>query len=129
MALGEARAGGGSQQGSPAGAPGVAVLLGPLKELLEAATLQQEAMREIVAAVGDADRGKQGALNALLQQRQTARVGREEGERLRAEVVELREQNARLRERLRAAEAAGGGGAPGAGAARKPTGSSLDEGA
>lgn len=113
----------GSLQGGPGmGGPGLGVLLAPLKELLEAATLQQEAMREIVAAVGDADKGKQGALNALLQQRQHLRVGREEGERLRAEAAELREENARLKARLRAYEGGGGDGA------RRPAAtSSADE--
>ena len=72
---------------SPTGAP-VSVLLAPLKELAEAVTLQQEALREMVAAVADADRGKMGALNAFLQEPHRLRggVGREEGDRLRAEV-------------------------------------------
>ena len=33
---------------SPAGGPAVQVLLGPLKEMLESLTLQQETMREMV---------------------------------------------------------------------------------
>ena len=114
----------GSLHAAAQGGPSMGVLLAPLKELLEAATLQQEAMREMVAAVGDAEKGKQGALNALLQQRQHLRVGREEGERLRAEAAELREENTRLRARLRAYEGGGGGGGD---AARRPATSSADE--
>lgn len=62
------------------------VLLGPLKEMLESLTLQQEVMREMVAAVGDAERGKQGALNAFLAERHHLRLPREETDRLRQEV-------------------------------------------
>lgn len=79
----------------------VQVLLAPLKEMLESMTLQQEVMREMVAAVGDAERGKQGALNAFLAERHHLRLPREETDRLRQELVELREENARLHERLR----------------------------
>lgn len=93
-----------SLQASASSVPVVGVLLSPLKELLETATRQQEVMRELVAAVTDADRGKQGALNAFLQQRQQVRPGREDAERLRAEVNELREENGKLRERLRVLE-------------------------
>lgn len=39
-----------------------------------------------VAAVGDAERGKQGALNAFLAERQHLRPPREETDRLRTEV-------------------------------------------
>jgi hypothetical protein len=99
---------------SPTG-QAVQVLLGPLKEMLESMTLQQEVMREMVAAVGDAERGKQGALNAFLAERHHLRPPREETDRLRAEVVELREENARLRDRLRQYEPAT---APGS---RKPS--------
>lgn len=43
-----------------------------------------------------------GALNSFISERQTmARAPREYVERLRQEVLELREENARLRERLR----------------------------
>jgi hypothetical protein len=39
-----------------------------------------------VAAVGDAERGKQGALNAFLAERHHMRPSREDSDRLRAEV-------------------------------------------
>ncbi len=39
-----------------------------------------------VAAVSDAERGKNGALNAFLQQRHSLRTTKEENDRLRAEV-------------------------------------------
>lgn len=86
---------------SPANAPPVTVILPHLKEVLESITLQQETMREMVAAVADADRGKQAALNAFLQQRQNLRPSREEMDKLRTEVNELREENAKLRAMLR----------------------------
>jgi len=91
------------------GAPSVAVLLAPLKELLESATLQHEALREMVAAVADAEKGKQGPLNAFLHQRTSvARPGSsDETDKLRAEVNALREENARLRERLKFVDGAG----------------------
>ena len=87
---------------SPQGPP-VTVLLGPLKEMMERATLQHEVFREMVAALGDIEKGKQGALNAFLQQRANLlRPGSEETEKLRTEVIELKEENARLWEKLRA---------------------------
>jgi serine/threonine-protein kinase OSR1/STK39 len=100
---------GGSTVTSPTGAP-AHILLPPLKELLESMHLHQEFMRELVAAVGDSERGKMGALNALLQQAPKLRPLREETERLRVEVGELRDENVRLRERIRALEGGGGEG-------------------
>lgn len=95
-------AGSGVVAAGPQGPP-VTVLLGPLKEMMERATQQHEVFREMVAALGDVEKGKQGALNAFLQQRANLlRPASEEAERLRGEVSELREENARLREKLRA---------------------------
>ena len=92
-------------QASPTGPP-LGVLLPQLQEMLESVTLQQEALREMVAAVSDADRGRMAALNAFIGERRPyPRASREQLERLRAEVGELREENARLRDRLRAAGA------------------------
>ncbi|RMZ54228.1 hypothetical protein APUTEX25_000579 [Auxenochlorella protothecoides] len=86
---------------SPTGPP-VGILTPHLQHLLESLTLQQETLREMVAGVSDAERGRMGALNSFISERQTmARAPREYVERLRQEVLELREENARLRERLR----------------------------
>ena len=85
------------------------VVIGPLKEMMERATQQQETFRELVAALSDMEKGKQGALNAFLQQRQNVRPAAEETERLRAEVNELREENAKLREKVRVLEGDDGG--------------------
>lgn len=91
-----------ASQSSPTGPP-LGVLLPQLQEMLENVTLQQEALREMVAAISDADRGRMAALNAFLNERRTyPRASREHLERLKAEVTELREENARLRERVRA---------------------------
>lgn len=100
---------GGSTVTSPTGAP-AHILLPPLKELLESMHLQQEFMRELVAAVGDSERGKMGALNTLLQQAPKLRPLREETDKLRVEVGELRDENARLKERIQALEGGDGGG-------------------
>ncbi|PSC70697.1 serine threonine-kinase 4-like isoform X1 [Micractinium conductrix] len=102
--------GGGKPGGSAAPSPtsqAVQVLLGPLKEMMESMTLQQEVMREMVAAVSDAERGKQGALNAFLAERHHLRPQRDETDRLRAELLELREENTRLQDRLRHYESSG----------------------
>jgi serine/threonine-protein kinase OSR1/STK39 len=101
-----ARAAAGAADGPP-----VTALLPALKEMLEAATLQQEALRELTSAVSDAGRGRFAALNGFLQQRREARAGREEAERLRLEVAEAREEVGRLRARLRASEASSTGAA------------------
>lgn len=91
---------------SPTGQP-AQVLLPSLKELLEGLTLQQEVLREMVAAVAASERGRVGPLAAFLQERSHfLRPPREEAERLRAEVAELREENSRLRDRLRMYESA-----------------------
>lgn len=82
--------------------PGVSIILPHLKELLESVTLQQEAMREMVAAVSDTERGKQAALNTFIQQRLNLRPSSQELDKLRSEVNELREENAKLRAALRA---------------------------
>ena len=102
-------AGGTGADGRQGGAVGptadkasAAVLLAPLKELLESATLQHEILREMVAAVKDVEKGKMGPLTAFLQQRQQLRPSSGKPiERWQAEVAELKEENARLRERLK----------------------------
>lgn len=99
-------------QSSEKSSPAVSVLLDPLKELLESATLQHEILREMVAAVKDVDKGKNGPLTAFLQQRQQLRpTSAKSVEVLKAEVIELREENIRLKERLKLYEGndAGGG--------------------
>lgn len=95
---------GGAGSSGQVGAPPVTVLIGPLKEMMERATQQYEGFREMIAALGDMEKGKHGALNAFLQQRQNVRAGAgsaEEVEKLRNELNELREENAELRERLK----------------------------
>ncbi|GAB4820270.1 hypothetical protein N2152v2_007316 [Parachlorella kessleri] len=104
-----AAGGAGASTGAAAGVAAT-VLLAPLKKMLEAATLQQEVMREMVAALADLDRGRTGSLNTFLQEKHYLRPPREELERLRHEVGELREDNARLREQLRLAGVSPGGG-------------------
>jgi serine/threonine-protein kinase OSR1/STK39 len=101
-----------------AGGVGATALLAPLKEMMERGTQQVELFREMVAALADSEKGKQGALNSFLQQRAWARGGSEDA--LRAEVADLREENARLKERLR------GLGVEDAGRSRATT-SSADE--
>jgi serine/threonine-protein kinase OSR1/STK39 len=89
--------------GQVSGAPPVTVLLGPMKEMMERATQQYEGFREVIAALSDMEKGKHGALNAFLQQRQNVRSGggAEEMEKMRSEVNELREENAKLREKVK----------------------------
>jgi serine/threonine-protein kinase OSR1/STK39 len=89
--------------GQSTGPPPVTVLLGPMKEMMERATQQYEGFREVIAALSDMEKGKHGALNAFLHQRQNVRGagGGEEMEKLRSEVNELREENAKLREKLK----------------------------
>lgn len=79
------------------GAPGVGVLHGALKDLLESAQQQHESMREMTAAVADAEKGKYGALNAFLMSRRRFHSSAE-FDKLRAEVQELKIENAKLRE-------------------------------
>lgn len=87
------------------GAPAPAsALLGPLKELQEQLAGPYELLRELVAAVQDADRGKQAHLNSLLQERLALRAQREDGDKLRTEVTTLREENGKLRDKLRMLE-------------------------
>ena len=89
--------------GQLGGAPPVTVLINPLKEMMERATQQYEGFREVIAALTDMEKGKHGALNAFLQQRQNVRgSGGDEAEKLRLEVNELREENIRLREKVKA---------------------------
>lgn len=109
--VGEGPVGGaGSGVTSPSGIPqsslaSVGTILDPLKELLESVTLQHESLRELTAAVRDAEKGKMGALNAYLNQRQQQRLSpQDEANRLRAEVSGLREENALLREKLKVYE-------------------------
>lgn len=94
----------GSAVTSPTGAP-AHMILPNLKELLESMQLQQDFMRELVGAVGDTERGRMGALNSLLQQGPKLRPPREETERLKSEIATLKEENARLKERLRSVSA------------------------
>ncbi len=64
-------------------------LLGPLKEVLESMTGGYEVMKEVVAALQDAERGKTASMTVLLQElqeRQASKPSREEQERLRLEV-------------------------------------------
>lgn len=93
----------GSVPGVGAPAPASA-LLGPLKELQEQLAGPYELLRELVAAVQDADRGKQAHLNSLLQERLALRAQREDGDKLRTEVTTLREENGKLRDKLRMLE-------------------------
>jgi serine/threonine-protein kinase OSR1/STK39 len=81
------------------GAPGVGVLHFALKDLLESAQQQHESLREMTAAVADAEKGKYGALNAYLTQRRRFHSPAEY-DSLKAEINELREENAKLREQL-----------------------------
>lgn len=79
------------------GPPTVEVLRGPLKDLLESAQRQHESLREMTAAVADAERGKYGPLNAFLTSRRQL-PSQAEFDKLRADLAELRAENARLRE-------------------------------
>jgi serine/threonine-protein kinase OSR1/STK39 len=79
------------------GPPTVEVLRGPLKDLLESAQRQHECLREMTAAVADAERGKYGALNAFLTSRRQL-PSQAEFDKLQIELTELRAENARLRE-------------------------------
>jgi hypothetical protein len=79
------------------GPPTVEVLRGPLKDLLESAQRQHESLREMTAAVADAERGKYGPLNAFLTSRRQL-PSQAEFDKLRADLAELRVENARLRE-------------------------------
>ena len=79
------------------GPPTVEVLRGPLKDLLESAQRQHESLREMTAAVADAERGKYGPLNAYLTSRRQL-PSQAEFDKLRAEIEELRAENRRLQE-------------------------------
>ena len=79
------------------GAPGVGVLHNALKDLLESAQQQHENMREMTAAVADAEKGKYGALNAYLMSRRSFHSPAD-FDRLKAELQELRAENAKLKE-------------------------------
>ena len=79
------------------GAPGVGVLHNALKDLLESAQQQHENMREMTAAVADAEKGKYGALNAYLMSRRRFHSPAD-FDKLKAEVEELRAENAKLKE-------------------------------
>ena len=79
------------------GAPGVGVLHNALKDLLESAQQQHENMREMTAAVADAEKGKYGALNAYLMSRRRFHSPAD-FDRLKAELQELRAENAKLKE-------------------------------
>jgi serine/threonine-protein kinase OSR1/STK39 len=82
--------------------PGVTSILPSLKRLLERTMQQEELLKEAVAAVGDVEKGKLGAFNAFLAQQTQAQSSRlDDMERLRTEVAELREENAKLREKVR----------------------------
>lgn len=79
------------------GAPGIGVLHNALKDLLESAQLQHESLKEMTVAVSDAEKGKYGALNAYLNQRQRFHSPADY-DRLKAEIQELKEENAKLKE-------------------------------
>lgn len=79
------------------GTPGVGVLHNALKDLLESAQQQHENMREMTAAVADAERGKYGALNAYLMSRRRFHSPAD-FDKLKAEVQDLRVENAKLKE-------------------------------
>lgn len=79
------------------GPPTVEVLRGPLKDLLESAQRQYESLREMTAAVTDAERGKYGPLNAFLTSRRQV-PSLAEFDKLQAELNELRAENRQLRE-------------------------------
>jgi serine/threonine-protein kinase OSR1/STK39 len=100
--IGAGGATGGAGSLGQGGPPPVTVLIGPLKEMMERATQQYEGFREVIAALGDLEKGKHGALNAFLQQRQNVvRASAEEVDKLRKQMNELREENAELREKLK----------------------------
>lgn len=78
-------------------------LLAPLKEVLETMTSGYEVMKELVAALQDTERGKTASMTVLLQhaqERHASKPSREEHERLRLEAAHVREENARLRDRV-----------------------------
>jgi len=79
------------------GPPTVGVLHHALKDILESAQQQHESLREMTAAVADAEKGKLGALNAFLTQRKKYHSPAD-FDRLKAEILELKEENARLKE-------------------------------
>lgn len=90
-----------SERGPPpsSGQPGIGVLHSALKDLLESAQQQHESLREMTAAIADAEKGKLGALNAYLSQRHRFHSS-VEVEKLQQEIAELKEENARLKEQL-----------------------------
>lgn len=80
----------------------VTSILPSLKRLLDKAMQQEELLKEAVAAISDVEKGKMGAFNAFITQQTHAQSSRlDELERLRLEVAELREENIKLREKVR----------------------------
>ncbi len=63
-----------------------------------------ELLRELVVAVGDSEKGKHSHLSSLLQERLALRANKEDHDKLRSEVALLRDENSKLREKLRAME-------------------------
>lgn len=63
-----------------------------------------ELLRELVVAVGDSDKGRHSHLTGLIQERLALRATKEDSDRLRSEVAVLREENGKLREKLRMME-------------------------
>jgi hypothetical protein len=62
------------------------------QEVLEGMAGQYEKMKELCAALGDSERGKHSSLSVILQdlsERQAAKPGKEEFDRLKIEVREL----------------------------------------
>jgi hypothetical protein len=87
--------------------PAVTLLLPALKDALETVAGQHEKMKELVAAVADSEKGRTASLSALVteyERRISSRPSKEEHDRLRTEVLQTREENRKLQERIRVLE-------------------------
>ncbi|KAK9806028.1 hypothetical protein WJX73_007033 [Symbiochloris irregularis] len=81
-----------------------ASILPALKDALESCASTHELMKEVVAAVQDAERGKHASLTGLLAELQAKHTARAETEALTHQIALLKEDNNRLREKNRIME-------------------------
>jgi len=92
-------------------APSATALLPSLKDCLEGMTAQQEMVKQLVSALEDAARGRGAGLTNLLAEfsdRAAGRPSKEDHHRLKVELAAAKDENLRLKDRIKHLEGAAG---------------------